>query len=263
MLKRCIWFIVISMVLVVHIGVSTKYGPIPDNPEMFGWFNFIQRFLPVTLLVLLIPRVQRVLNYILHPRVTVIIAIMMAVTMLTVYFTVESQRWFAWTTLALLLILMTFVADSQHRIGNTASWLLGGMVALLAMGVWECVYQVGLWFYYDFFGCSFTSFYTTIAMQFTWIIPALLAILVLYQRGLRFRPSNLMFACLGVSVASTVWWFATGMDIPLLFWQGHFVEVNEAARPLLISVSRASQSFWLVGVALYFGTPNYNKEVLS
>lgn len=262
MLKRSIWLAIILAVLVVHVGVSVKYGPIPDNPEMFGWINVVQRFLPVTLLVLLSTRVQKVMDHVLNPRGIQLAVTFIAVAMVVVYFTVESQRWFAWTTLSLLMVLMAFISDSQHHIGSTASWLLGGMVSLLAMGIWECVYQVGLWFYYDFFGCSFTSFYTTLAMQFTWIIPALITILVLYQRGLRFRPSNLMFACLGASVVATVWWFVAGMDIPLLFWQGHFTEVNEAARPLLISVSRASQSFWLVGVALYFGTPDKIKEVL-
>lgn len=258
--RRRFWYICIGVVMAVHIGIATAYAPLPDDPGMFEWINVAQRFGPALVLILLWTKLQRVLNPVLNVKFWTITCLTVAAVTFVTYFAVGEQRWFAWTTLGLLIVLMAFVANSQPRLPNTSRWLLGAMVVLFAMGVWECLYQIGLWVFYDFFGCSFTNFYVTIALQFTWIVPALIVILVLYQRGLRFRIPNSALVCLAISVAATIVWFATGMDIPLLFWEGQFVAVNEAARPLLISVSRASQSFWLVGVALILATP---KEVMG
>jgi len=166
------------------------------------------------------------------------------------------ERWFAWPTLGLLILLVIFVANNNTYLGGTNTWLLGAMVVLAAMGSWEIIYQTGLWFYRDFFGWESINYLVAVAKQFTWIIPALIAVLVLYQRyGLQPHLNRSVLACLGASVICTVIWFANGMDIPLVFWRipgRQAVAVDETARPLLISVSRGSQGFWLVGLASLF-----------
>jgi hypothetical protein len=134
------------------------------------------------------------------------------------------------------------------------------MTTLLALGSWETLYQTGLLMYHDFFGMGTLNYYTTVAMQGLWIIPALIVILVLCQRSAKagglVHVNKLTLTCLGVFVAATALWFAEGMDIPLLWWQGpsglEGPVVNEAARPWLISVSRLSQSAWLLGIASMF-----------
>jgi len=171
------------------------------------------------------------------------------------YFTNLLGRWFAWPTLGLLVLLMVTIANSQAELGNVNAWLIGGMVTLMAIGSWEVIYQTGLWFYHGFFGWELGNYVTVVAEQFTWIIPALIVILVLYQRGLRLTHSWLTVGCIGISVACTVLWFVEGMDVPLVFWRvpgGQEVAVNEAARPLMIAVSRGSQSFWLLGIMSLF-----------
>lgn len=258
--RRRFWYICIGVVMAIHIGVSTTYAPLPDDPEMFGWLSVVQHLLPTLALVFLWTRLQRALNPVLKVKPWTVAMLVLVVAAFVVYFTLGAQRWFAWTTIALLMLLMTFVANSRTSLPNVSRWVLGAASVFLAMGVWECLYQVGLWVYYDFFGCSLMSFVVTIGLQFLWIIPALIVVMVLYQRGLRFRIPNVALVCLAISVIATIVWFLTGMDIPLLFWKGQFIAINEAARPLLISVSRASQSFWLVGVALVFAAP---KEVSS
>jgi len=255
------WLILIVAYLGIHIGVSTTYSPIPDNPEMFGWLNVYQRFVPAAILILLVPQVQRFLNPLANVKIWTILGFAGVIACLTIYFTNIPSRWFAWTSLGLITLLMVYIANKHKTLGNVNSWMLGGMTVLGAMGVWECLYQVGLWFYYDFFGCGNMSFFVTLVMQFTWIIPGVITALVMYQRGMRLRFNLLSIVCIGVSLVATIIWFATGMDIPLMFWEGHFLEVNEAARPLLISISRASQSFWLVGIALLVGARKERKEV--
>jgi len=256
--RRSFWYVCIGVVLAIHIGVSTTYAALPDNEEMFGWLNVVQHFLPTLALVFLWTKLQRGLNPVLKVRPWTTAVLALVVTAFVIYFTIEAQRWFAWTTIGLLALLITFVANMRPDLPNTSRWVLGAATVFLAMGIWECLYQVGVWLFYDFFGCSTMSFVVTIGLQFLWIIPALITILVLYQRGLRFRIPNIALMCLAISVVATIVWFVTGMDIPLLFWEGRFIGLNEAARPWLISVSRASQAFWLVGAALILSTP---KEV--
>ena len=242
----------IGAYLVMHIAVMTQYAPIPDQPEALSWFNVAQRFGPVLLLSLLIPSIQRLLNRLANIDVWTGLGWVAVSYCLLTYFTNAPERWFAWSTLGLLILIVIAVARAQSHLGNVSAWLLGGMVALLAIGGFEILYQTGLLFYYDFFDCGIMSYYVTIALQLTWIIPALIVILVLYQRGLRFRINRFTLTCLSISAIATVVWFANGMDIPLLFWQGHFIEVNETARPLMISISRASQGFWLLAVVSTF-----------
>lgn len=236
----------------MHITVMTKYAPIPDSPEAFGWFNLIQRLVPTLMLGLLIPKIQRYLNRLANLKVWTIVGLTAVAICVAIYFSNTSARWFAWSTLGLLVLLTIAVANNQPRLENVNAWLLGGMVALLAIGSFEILYQTGLLIFYDFFGCSLMTYYVTIALQLTWIIPALIVILTLYRRGLQFRVSRLTLICLGISTIAAILWFANGMDIPLLFWQGRFVEVNEAARPLMIIISRGCQGFLLLTVTTCF-----------
>ncbi len=251
-IKTTLLYALIGVYLVMHITVMTGYAPVPDNPEAFGWFNLIQRFLPLFTIGLLIPGIQRPLNHITNIKVGTILCWLAISFCVLTYFINIPERWFAWSTLGLLILLALTIANAQSRLGNVNAWLLGGMVGLLAIGSWEMLYHTGLLIYYDFFGSGTMSYYVTMVMQLTWIIPALIIILVLYQRGLRPRINRITIVCLGISALATIIWFASGMDIPLLFWQGHFIEVNEAARPLIISISRASQSFWLLAVTSCF-----------
>ncbi len=246
------WLILIGAYLVMHITVTTKYAPMPDSPEAFGWFNVAQRFGPLLLLGLLIPFIQRLLNRVVNVRVWTVVGLAMTVGSTLIYFTSVPERWFAWSTVGLLILIMVIIANAQKHLGNVNAWLLGGMVALLGIGSWEMLYQTGVLIHYDFFDSGIANYRVAMVSQLTWIIPALIVILVLYQRGLRPKANWLTWTSVGISVIATIIWFANGMDIPMLFWQGRFVEVNEGARPLLISISRASQSFWLLAVMSTF-----------
>lgn len=242
----------IGAYLVLHITVMTKYAPIPDSPEAFGWFNLAQRLLPTLALGLLVPSVQHALNRAANLKIWTIVGLVAMAACAAMYFFNTPGRWFAWSTLGLLTLLTITVANNQPHLGNVSAWLLGGMATLFAIGSWEILYQTGLLVYYDFFGCGITSYYVTVVLQLTWIIPALIVILTMHRRGLQLRISRTTLGCAGIAIIATVVWFTSGMDIPLLFWQGHFMEVNEAVRPLMISISRASQGFWLLAVTTCF-----------
>ncbi len=250
------WYILIGIYLTLHIVVMTSYtSPPTEHSEAVKWLFVLQWFLPTLMLVLLVPRIQRTLNRVAEIRVWTVIGLVVAVSCVALYFSGALERWFAWTTLGLLTLLVIFIANNNRELGNTNAWLLGAMVALMAMGSWEIIYQTGLWFYHDFFGWELENYCTAIAKQLTWIIPALIAILVLYQRGLQPKVGRAALVCIGLSAVATTLWFANGMDVPLVFWRipgGQAVAVNEAARPWLISVSRASQGFWLLGIASLF-----------
>jgi len=242
--------------LIMHIAVMTKYAPAPEPTELSKWIYALEYLLPPFMIVLLVPRVQWWLNRVANVRVWTYACLAGVVACVATYFVNTQGRRFAWSTLGLLVLLVILVANTQRRHGNVSAWLLGGVVALLALGSWEILYQTGLLVYYDFFDMGMMSYCVTVAMQGLWIIPALIVILVLYQRGLRPSASRLTLTCLGVFAVATALWFATGMDIPLLWWQGpNGLEgpvVNEAVRPWLISASRLSQSAWLLGVASMF-----------
>ncbi len=252
LLKRHKWISLCLVYLVMHITVMVNYAPVPDSPELFGWFNVVQRLAPTLMLGLLIPGIQHILNRAVNVKVWTIVGLIAVAACIAMYFLNTSARWFAWSTLGLLMLLTITIANSQSRLGNVNAWLLGGMVALLAIGSWEILYQTGLLIYYDFFGSGITSYYVTVVSQLTWVIPALIVILTMHRRGLHFKINRFTLVCAGIAIVATVIWFATGMDIPLLFWQGHFIEVNETARPLLISISRSSQGFWLLAVTSCF-----------
>jgi len=251
-LKRHRWMILCGVYLTMHITTMINYAPVPDSPEMFGWFNVIQRLGPTLLLGLLIPSIQRLLNRIANLKVWTIVGLVAVTACIAMYFFNTSERWFAWSTLGLLTLLTITIANNQSRLGNINAWLLGGMVALFAIGCFEILYQTGLLFYYDFFGCGIMSYYVSVALQLTWIVPALIVILTMRRRGMHLRISRTTLVCLGIALIATVVWFISGMDIPLLFWQGRFIEVNETARPLMIIISRCSQGFWLLAVTSAF-----------
>jgi len=249
-------YTLVGAYLIMHIGVMTKYTTMHERTELDAWLYALQWFVPTLMIGLLIPRVQRLLSHVANLKIWTVVGLVIVTACIVQYFTNASGRWFAWSTLGLLVLLMLLVANSQAKLGNVNTWLLGAMVVFLALGCWETLYQTGLLFYYNFFDCGIMSYYVTIAEQFTWIIPALIVVLVLYRRSLKLHVSRITAACIGISIVCTVLWFANGMDIPLLWWQGpEGLEgpiVNEAARPWLISVSRGSQSFWLLGVVSLF-----------
>lgn len=257
LMKQKGWYVTIGAYLALHIGLMTNYTTPPaEHSEAAKWMFALQWFVPAFMLGLLVPRVQHSLNRVANIRVWTVVGLGFAAVCIALYFTSMLERWFAWTTLGLLVLLVIFIANSNTHLRNTSAWLLGAMVVLAAMGSWEIIYQTGLWLYHNFFGWPLSSYLVAVAKQCTWIIPALIVVLVLYQRSsLRPHLNRVVLACLGVSVVSTVIWFANGMDVPLVFWRvpgGQEVAVNEAARPWLISVSRGSQAFWLVGLATMF-----------
>jgi len=234
----------------------TKYAPMTERTELVSWFFALQWLVPTLMLVLLIPRIQKSLNRVANLRMLTVVGLVLVAVCITLYFTSMFGRWFAWSTLGLLILLMLTVANAQTERGYTSAFLLGAMVVFLSLGSWEVIYQTGLLFYYNFFGCGIMNYYVIVGEQLLWFIPALIVVLVLHQRGLRLHVSRITIACMAVSIVCTLLWFVNGMDIPLLWWQGpNGLEgpvVNEAARPLLISVSRGSQSFWLLGITTMF-----------
>ncbi len=250
------WYSLIGAYLIMHITVMTTYTQPPtEHSETVKWLFVLQWFMPTLLLGLLVPRVQRVLKPAANVRVWTVIGFAITATCVVLYFTNLLGQWFAWPTLGLLVLLVVTIANSQTGLGSVNAWLLGAMVTLMAMGSWEIIYQTGLWFYHDFFGWELENYTTIIAEQFTWIIPALIVILTLYQRGLQLNRNWLTVVCLGISAACTVLWFAEGMDVPLVFWRvpsGQEVVVNLEANSTMIAVSRGSQGFWLLGIASLF-----------
>ena len=255
-MKQRYWYILIGAYLILHIGIMIRYTTPPtEHSEMVKWVFALQWLVPTFMLGLLVPRVQRFLNRVANIRVWTVVGLGVVVTCPTLYFTSMLERWFAWPTLGLLVLLVILVANNNTHLGSTNAWLLGVMVALAAMGSWEIIYQTGLWFYHDFFGWESGNYLVAVSKQLTWVIPALIVVLVLYQRGLRLSVTRIALTCIGASIVCTTLWFANGMDVPLIFWRipgGQTVAVNEAARPWLISVSRGSQSFWLLGIASLF-----------
>lgn len=263
MVKAKWWYLIIGAYLILHIGVMTKYSDLPEvMSEALLWVFALQWFIPTFMLILLVPRIQRWLNPVAmaSPWTFLILSVVVGCTAL--YFTGAAERWFAWPTLGLLILLMLAVANTQVRPRSTSAWLSGAMIVLFAMGCWEALYQTGLLFYYDFFGSGIMSYWVAIGKQLLWVIPALIVFVVLYQRGLRPEVNLVALTCIGLSIVCTIVWFVGGMDIPLLFWKGYFVSINHDANPLLISISRGSQSFWLLGVAsLYIRRAHAQVEV--
>lgn len=255
------WYILIGLASSIHILLATKYTALPDNSEMFSWLGLTQYFTPTFLLGLLRLKAQRLTNPIVDVPLWTNLGLIMVIGTFGIYFYLTYLRWFAWTTLGMLILSMIFVANMQTELPNTSRWLLGGMSSLFAIGTFECLYQIGLWFYHDFFGSTLTNFRVTLIMQLLWIVPPLITVLVLYLRGLRLRVTNLTVACFIITTITSVIWFATGMDIPLLFWQGRFIAINESANPILISISRACQTFLILGITNLAATSRVTKEL--
>jgi dolichol-phosphate mannosyltransferase len=122
---------------------------------------------------------------------------------------------------------------------------------ITAVATWEVLYQVGVWFYHDFFGATLWNFIIVMFLQLLWILPCAIIMGVLASRyKLKLRVTPVTVGSLVVMITATVIWFANGMHVPL-YWDGPNGPFVSLANPEMIMVSRASQGFWyltLVGL---------------
>lgn len=250
--------ILIGLYVVMHIVMGSNYVPTPEPSETVKLLAASQWFIPTLMLVYLVPRVNKWATPVAEGSLWPGVIFIMVAGCIVLQLLGIPGLWWAWSTLGLLLlIIMSVVNRNVTRLGSLNAWLLGVMVMLLGMGSWEAIYQTGLLFYHDFFGSDTVNYVIVMAEQLTWIIPALIVILVLYKRyGNYVSLERGALVCIGVSVVCTTIWFANGMDIPLVWYQGPegivgpFVNAN--ADPVMLSVSRGSQGFWLLGTAMLF-----------
>jgi len=240
----------------MHI-VMTRYTATPESSEAVKLLAASQWFVPTLLLAGLVPRVQKLLAPILKVDYWSIFGLIMVFGCVILQLAGVPGLWWSWSTLGLLIIVVMVVANmNKDQLGQPSALLLGLMVMFLGMASWEALYQTGLLAYHDFFGSRTINYAVVIAEQLAWIIPAVIIMLVLYQRyGHIARISTPALVCLLISVACTTVWFVNDMAIPLMWYQGPEGIVGPFATdasPLMLSVSRGSQSFWLLGVMSLF-----------
>ena len=251
--------------VIVHSTLLVDYVPTPEATETIKLLAALQWFVPALLLTALVPRVSRALVPILPLQLWTDVGLVAAAVSVALQLAGIPGLWWSWSTMGLLIILVITIANAaKAKLGQVNALLLGTMVTLLAIASWETIYQTGLLFYHDFFGSRAINYAIVVAEQLTWVFPALIVILVLYRRyGSCIYVSRVVLVYIAAAAIFTTIWFVGGMEIPLLWYQGPEGIVgpieNVMANPIMLMVSRGSQSFWLLGIASLFITGSIEK----
>ena len=234
-------YVVLAVYLILHIAVFTYYPAMKQPSQTVLMFDAAQWLVPMLCFVFLIPKFERVpiriLTY-LGLAFTVLCAVLAGLKVPGI--------WWAWSTLGFIMIVALVVLNETKLLSLSLA------VVFLGFGSWEIIYQLGLWFYHSFYGGDLGNLTAVLAENLTWIIASVIIIAVLQRRYKIFRPGTVAYVLFGISIICTAVWFATGMDIPLLWWKGVGPWTNPAARPLFIMISRGSQAFWMLGTAALF-----------
>lgn len=156
--------------------------------------------------------------------------------------------WFSWSTIALICLLMLVMLTFNSKMKGIDNLLTSVFMILLSFGLWEIVYQTGVLAFYDFFGTDHRNYVVTLLMLMCWIEPGII-ILAFMQRKYHMIHINKYVVICGIIFAiATVIWYTTGFAIPVI-WQ-KTIPVATNANETLIAVSRCSQAFFNLGLAL-------------
>ena len=118
-----LWYVLIGAYLVLHIGIMTEYAARYGSTEFGRWLYALQWLIPTLMLGLLVPRIQKVLNVVANIKVGTSIGFVIIAICIVQYAVNEPGRWFAWSTLGLLVLLMLTIVNSQARLGNTNAFV--------------------------------------------------------------------------------------------------------------------------------------------
>ncbi len=235
--------IALALYLWAYVTTLSSYTMIAKSNDFVQLLAALQWFLPMIMLLFMGPKVHHIFSKTFWRDAALVVT--------TVCFALSiwgvPGLWWSWSTAGLIALIFAFVIDS------TDSVILALSAVLLGFGSWEILYQTGLYFYHEFFGSGLTNYLVVVAENMMWIIPALIVVVVIRSRQQAFQPQYVLIAlCALFSVACTTLWFSNGMDVPLLWWQGQGPFLSDAS-PQMIAVSRGSQGFWCVAIAMIFG----------
>lgn len=234
-------YITAPIYVVLHTVLFTYYPATPKLSETQMLLGATQWLLPIACFVFLIPGLER-----LPLKLVNWVGLVLILVCATFATTHLPGLWWSWSTLGFIIVVALLVINDTNLLALAAA------VVFLGFGSWEIIYQVGLWHYHEFFGSELSNLMVVIAENLMWVISSLIILLVLQRRYKIFRPNNFAAIFFSLAVASTVIWFANGMDVPLLWWRGNGPWVNESARQSYIILSRCSQACWLLGTATLF-----------
>jgi hypothetical protein len=252
----------LSVKLIVIIGViylllygtafSTYHLPAVKT-EIGTYLALCQWAIPSLLLIffILVPIVNKFkfvfnVSFVTHIGITILI-ICIILQIMNV-----SGAWWSWSTMGLIaIIVLTVLTFNKDRMNDTDVILFSMLPVFIGFGIFEAIYQVGVLKFYDFFGCDHRNFWIVMMELMFWIFPSIIAVVYLnhkYKRAI--YPNYYVLISFVLAIIATAIWFANGFAIPVIWIGTKPYLTNDNS--LLIAISRYSQVFITIGIALLF-----------
>lgn len=246
--------LIISIIYLLLYGTLLSTYHIPEEKTAIGTYIALAQWaIPSLLLIffILLPVTKYLRRFLNISYITHIMIALFIVCVFLQSFNI-SGLWWSWDTMGLISIIVLLVLTlNKGRMSDVDTILISLSVIFIGFGSWEIIYQVGVLKYYDFFGVDVRNFWIVMMQLMFWIFPSIIAVIFVkskYNKVIHFNYYVLI--AFALSIIATILWFANGFAIPII-WEGTKPYLTNDSS-LFIGISRYSQAFWNIGVALLF-----------
>lgn len=249
----------LGIMLVLHLLVFTKYSfdPNPNGFTLLG--EILKHYLPMGLLVTLLPPVRRLLDKLAYRPLINVAGI--AFALFCVIYQIRDVPGQAWSTVAfssLLILSMYNYVYQRYQLSPTTSIVFCFMTVYTGWLLFEVIYQIGLWYSHPIsFGYSYATFLQTLRTVVIWmILPMVYIVFTIMGRRIAAAFTLPLLIVIFICVSTAIIWIATDMLVPIMIdaaGNAYRIPIGYfTLEHLQFSISRLCQISMMGGSALLF-----------